>query len=124
MWDFYDASRKTAAIKEPWERGEVSMDTNDISHGKPNKYSYFLPTVTQKDPFVFYSESYVYTVSGVPIPSGKPVTLSMVPRQNWSSGPSVAAVIGPPCHARSPLLRTHMMVDVCLREANYGTVTH
>ena len=48
------------------------MDTNDISPGKPNKYSYLLPTYAQKDPFVFYPESYVYAVSGNPTPSGKP----------------------------------------------------
>ena len=59
-------------IKEPLQRGEVSMDTNDISPGKPNKYFYLLPTYAQKDSFVFYRESYVYEVSGIPTPSGKP----------------------------------------------------
>ena len=48
------------------------MDTNSISPGKPTKYSYLLPTYAQKDPFVFYPESYVYAVSGNPTPSGKP----------------------------------------------------
>ena len=68
------------------------MDTNDISPGKPNKYSYLPPTYAQKDPFVLYPESYVYAVSGNPIPSRKPrpyLTFVSVPTGFGLSGLSV-----------------------------------
>ena len=81
------------------------MDTNDISPGKPTKHSSFLPTYAQKDPIVFYPESYIYAVSGNPTPSGKPrpyLNVRLInPRRACAA---MVTVVGSVCHMSSVCL--------------------